>query len=74
MITALARIRNFDGEYFPEAMLLDGRVIEDGPVGMENKTYKSLGQCDLTGLCVIQDMENGKILIVSSVDLEWEIE
>jgi hypothetical protein len=68
----IARIKNFDGEYFPPAMFLDGSVIFDGePILMKNKSYKSLGQCDITGFCVIQDVEDGTILVVASFDLDF---
>lgn len=58
------RIRNFDGECYPHAELLDGTKIQ-----MFDVEYESLGTCEITGLTVLED--NGRIMVVQSVDLEW---
>ena len=58
------KIRNFDGEHYPHAELLDGTKIQ-----MFDVEYESLGTCEITGLTVLED--SGRIMVVQSVDLEW---
>ena len=61
------KVRDFDGDVHPWVTTLDGvKDTIDTDV-----MYELLGTCDTTGLNVILDPENERLLLIQSIDCEY---
>lgn len=67
MVKNYIKVRDFDGDVHPWVTTLEGFEVSVDP----DLLYELLGTCDTTGLNVIRDAENERILMIQSVDCEY---